>query len=70
MLDDSPHQKVETGLGKLERAFANNDINAAVNLFQEDCYWRDLVTFTWNTKTLEGHIQIRAMLPNSPIKDR
>ncbi|MBN9136459.1 MAG: nuclear transport factor 2 family protein, partial [Phyllobacterium sp.] len=62
MLDDSPHQKIETVLGKLEKAFANGDIEAAVNLFQEDCYWRDLVTFTWNLKTLEGHDQIRAML--------
>jgi putative flavoprotein involved in K+ transport len=41
MLDDGLHQKVETVLGKLERAFASNDINAAVNLFQ-DCYWRGL----------------------------
>lgn len=62
MLDDSPHQKIETVLTKLDKALVNGDIDAAVNLFQEDCYWRDLVTFTWNLKTLEGHDQIRAML--------
>lgn len=62
MLDDSPHQKIETVLTKLDKALVKGDIDAAVNLFQEDCYWRDLVTFTWNLKTLEGHDQIRAML--------
>ncbi|ATU95254.1 NAD(P)/FAD-dependent oxidoreductase [Phyllobacterium zundukense] len=67
MLDDSPHQKVETVLGKLERAFANNDVDAAANLFQDDCYWRDLVTFTWNIKTLEGHNQIRDMLSDQLV---
>ncbi len=34
----------------------------AVDLFQIDCYWRDLVTFTWNIKTMEGKDQVRAML--------
>ncbi|TIV98439.1 MAG: NAD(P)/FAD-dependent oxidoreductase, partial [Mesorhizobium sp.] len=30
--------------------------------FQADCYWRDLVTFTWNLKTMEGQDQVRDML--------
>ena len=30
--------------------------------FTDDCYWRDLVTFTWNIKTLEGQAQIADML--------
>ncbi len=62
MLDISPGTKIDTALAKLERALASGDIDAAVNLFQADCYWRDLVTFTWNLKTLEGHEQIRDML--------
>ncbi|MGH6860652.1 MAG: nuclear transport factor 2 family protein, partial [Phyllobacterium sp.] len=62
MLEDSPHQKIDTVLQKLEQAFAGGDIAAAVNLFQEDCYWRDLVTLTWNLRTMEGHDQIREML--------
>ena len=31
-------------------------------LFTEDCFWRDLVAFTWNIKTLEGCAAISAML--------
>ena len=62
MLDISPSTKIDTVLSKLNDAFASGDIDAAVNLFQADCYWRDLVTFTWNLKTLEGHGEIRDML--------
>ena len=29
------------------------DLDAAVQMFEEESYWRDLV-FTWNIKTLEG----------------
>ena len=33
-----------------------------MNLFDEECYWRDLVAFTWNVKTAEGKDDIQAML--------
>ncbi len=39
-----------------------SDVEAAVDLFHEDCYWRDLVAFTWNIKTLEGRPAIAEML--------
>ncbi len=32
------------------------------DLFAPDCYWRDLVAFTWNIRTLEGAGEIQAML--------
>lgn len=62
MLDISPGTKIDTALAKLEGALAKGDVDAATNLFQADCYWRDLVTFTWNLKTLEGREQVRDML--------
>ena len=31
-------------------------------LFQEECYWRDLVAFTWTLRTLEGQSAIAAMV--------
>ncbi len=62
MLEDSPHTKIDTVLGKLGRALEAGDIDAAVNLFQADCYWRDLIAFTWNLRTMEGQDQIRDML--------
>lgn len=36
--------------------------SAVSELFLEDCYWRDLLTFTWNIKTVEGRSQITDML--------
>ncbi|MDX0520051.1 FAD-dependent oxidoreductase [Sinorhizobium medicae] len=62
MLEESPGTRIDTVLAKLGRALERGDIDAAVNLFQADCYWRDLVAFTWNLKTMEGQDQIRDML--------
>ena len=30
------------------------DVDTFVALFHDESYWRDLVAFTWNIKTLEG----------------
>ena len=49
-------------LAGLDRALAGSDIAAALALFGDECYWRDLVAFTWNVKTLEGRDEIAAML--------
>lgn len=49
-------------LARLNTALGNQDIDAVVQLFQEDCYWRDLVLFSWNLRTLESREQIRDML--------
>ncbi|MBP2238702.1 putative flavoprotein involved in K+ transport [Sinorhizobium kostiense] len=62
MLEESPGIRIDTALAKLGKALERGDIDAAVNLFQADCYWRDLVAFTWNIRTLEGPDQIRDML--------
>lgn len=62
MLEESPGTRIDTALAKLGKALEQGDIDMAVNLFQADCYWRDLVAFTWNLKTMEGQDQIRDML--------
>ncbi|RUX34533.1 NAD(P)/FAD-dependent oxidoreductase [Mesorhizobium sp. M2A.F.Ca.ET.042.01.1.1] len=62
MLDIAPSQQAATWLGSFGRALEAGDIEAATNLFAEDCYWRDLLTFTWNIKTMEGQAAIREML--------
>ncbi|TGQ16114.1 MULTISPECIES: NAD(P)/FAD-dependent oxidoreductase [unclassified Mesorhizobium] len=62
MLDIAPSQQAATWLGSFGRALEAGDIEAATNLFVEDCYWRDLLTFTWNIKTMEGQAAIREML--------
>lgn len=68
MLDKAPNQRLSDLLGKFGAALAAGDIDKATDCFQEDCYWRDLVTFTWNIRTMEGRGQIRAMLESQLAK--
>ncbi|MBN9220522.1 MAG: NAD(P)/FAD-dependent oxidoreductase [Mesorhizobium sp.] len=62
MLERTPTTKAQALLDKFGKALEAGDIESAVNCFQADCYWRDLVTFTWNLKTMEGQGQVRDML--------
>jgi putative flavoprotein involved in K+ transport len=55
-------QQVSAWLSQFGSALNRNDLRAAADLFADDCYWRDLIAFTWNIKTLEGKDEIRAML--------
>ena len=49
-------------LSDFEHALKSKNIAGATELFDDDCYWRDLVSFTWNIKTMEGKTQIANML--------
>ncbi len=62
MLDIAPNGKVSAVLQKLEQALSEKDIDRALELFEDESYWRDLVAFTWNIKTVEGKAEIRDML--------
>ncbi len=53
---------VTTWLSAFEDALAAGDAGAAAALFLADSYWRDLIAFTWNIRTLEGPAAIAAML--------
>ncbi len=54
--------QIEQWLGIFERALSEGNIDAVASMFDEDCYWRDFLTFTWNLDTSEGQDSIRAML--------
>ncbi|WP_125610784.1 flavin-containing monooxygenase [Specibacter cremeus] len=58
----TPNEIVANWLAGLDAALQDKDVGAARDLFAEDCYWRDFVTFTWNLKTFEGKAQIGQML--------
>lgn len=62
MLDKTPTTRVQALLDKFGETLAAGRIDEAVSLFAEECYWRDLVAFTWNIKTVEGRDQVRDML--------
>jgi putative flavoprotein involved in K+ transport len=52
----------EKWLQKFGTCLERSDIDGAAKLFGDECYWRDLVAFTWTLKTFEGRGEIRAML--------
>ena len=60
MLDTTPNARLEAFLAKFDAALAVGDIDAVAGMFGEDSYWRDLVAFTWNIKTMEGRGQAHA----------
>jgi len=49
-------------LGKFSETLQRRDAAAAAALFLEECYWRDLLAFTWNIKTMEGRDAVERML--------
>lgn len=53
---------VSAWLAKFEAALTSGRINEVLYLFVDDCYWRDLISFTWNIHTVEGKDQMRKML--------
>jgi putative flavoprotein involved in K+ transport len=62
MLDKTPTARVQAFLDRFGGALEAGRIDEAVNMFAEECYWRDLVTFTWNLKTAEGRGEVRDLL--------
>jgi putative flavoprotein involved in K+ transport len=59
---NAPSQRAQTWLDQFGAALATGKPDAVLPLFDADCYWRDLVSFTWNIRTQEGYDAIRDML--------
>ena len=54
MYDTAPAARAAAWLAMFSETLDKGDIAATLDLFADDCYWRDLVAFTWNVKTMEG----------------
>jgi putative flavoprotein involved in K+ transport len=57
--------EVEEWLARFDEALTAGDSAAAAELFLDDSYWRDLVAFTWNLKTVEGPAGVKDMLDHA-----
>ncbi|AVO36631.1 NAD(P)-binding domain-containing protein [Pukyongiella litopenaei] len=53
---------IDAWIGRFNAALQGGDAQAAAGLFEETGYWRDLLAFTWNIKTMEGRGDIAEML--------
>jgi putative flavoprotein involved in K+ transport len=60
--DASPQDRVNAWLADFESALRARDAEKAAGMFATDCFWRDLVSFTWNIKTVEGRDGVAEML--------
>ncbi|MBB5166175.1 NAD(P)/FAD-dependent oxidoreductase [Mycobacterium sp. AZCC_0083] len=58
----TPQARVDAWLADFESALATRDVERAVAKFAVDSFWRDLISFTWNIKTMEGREGIADML--------
>lgn len=58
----TPTQELAHWVDALGQRLAEHDLDGTLELFAEECYWRDLVLFSWNLVTLEGKPAIRDML--------
>ena len=58
----SAQQRVDAWLADFEAAMAVRDIDRVAQKFAIDSFWRDLVAFTWNIKTVEGRDGVADML--------
>ena len=57
--------EVDQWLARFGEALEQGDAARAAELFAPESYWRDLVAFTWNIKTVEGREEIRDMLEHT-----
>lgn len=61
----TPNDRIDAWLASFDDALQAGDVDAVLDLFGGDCYWRDFVSFTWNLHTNEGHDDIREMLDDT-----
>ncbi|MGJ8530754.1 MAG: NAD(P)-binding domain-containing protein [Alphaproteobacteria bacterium] len=62
MSDTNESSTVRAILAQFQDALSTGDVDRAAECFLETGYWRDLLSFTWNIKTMEGRTAIVDML--------
>ena len=64
-LDAAPQtaaQRADAWLSSFEDALRARDVDRAAAMFATTSFWRDLIAFTWNITTVEGHGGVAGML--------
>ncbi|WP_434588934.1 NAD(P)/FAD-dependent oxidoreductase [Pseudomonas sp. R4-83] len=58
----TPTAQLAAWIETLDERLAQRDVEATLELFADECFWRDLLLFSWNLVTLEGKPAIRDLL--------
>lgn len=58
----TPTAQLAAWIEILGERLAQRNVDATLELFADECYWRDLLLFSWNLVTLEGKPAIRDLL--------
>ncbi|WP_296256243.1 MULTISPECIES: NAD(P)/FAD-dependent oxidoreductase [unclassified Pseudomonas] len=58
----TPTSQLSNWVTTLNERLVRRDLPGVLELFAEECYWRDLLLFSWNLVTLEGKPAIGDML--------
>ncbi len=66
--DTTARTTVQTWLDQFAATLDAGDGAATAELFVEDCFWRDLVAFTWNLKTVEGRDGVRDLVDTTAAR--
>ena len=59
---DTAQDRVDAWLTDFEAALAARDVDRAAKMFAPVSYWRDLIAFTWNIKSVEGRAGVADLL--------
>ncbi len=70
MSETTPTTQVADWLSALDQALQRGDAAAAAALFNDESYWRDMVSFTWNIATAEGNAKVREMIERAVLPAR
>jgi putative flavoprotein involved in K+ transport len=62
--------RVDTWLSRFDEALSQGDTGAAAELFAVDGFWRDLLAFTWNIKTVESQEGVKDLLEHTLARTR
>ncbi|KAJ8596565.1 FAD/NAD(P)-binding domain-containing protein [Rhizopogon salebrosus TDB-379] len=58
----SPSEAATGWLSVFSAAITQNDVEAVVDLFLEDGFWKDVIALTWDLRTFEGKKDIKKLL--------
>ena len=57
-----PQQQVDAWLASFEQALHDHDVLRAADMFAATSFWRDLIAFSWNFKTVENPAGVADLL--------